>query len=310
METKTHTYVAIDVAKDDLQIQIGNHPYQMANNAKGYIQLYRQIRKLEEPLVVYEATGNYERKLMEYCFSKDIAQARINPALVRHFAGSEGIKAKNDPTDARMILRYAQQKHPQPMSPRPKHLVELADLLDRRSHLSEQLTKEKNRLEKGNARISASIERMIRFIKKETERVDADVQKLIQGNPILQEQAGIIESVKGAGKITAWTILAYLPEITELPRNKIVALAGLAPFDKDSAKQHKPRRIFGGRAKIRKCLYMTAMVAAVHNPVIKSYVEGLRARGKPYKSAMVAAMRKLLLHIQSQLKNPQPALDL
>jgi len=310
METKTHTYVAIDVAKEDLQVQIGNHPYRMANNAKGHAQLHRQIRKLEQPMLVYEATGNYERKLMEYCFSKDIAQARINPALIRHFAGSEGIKAKNDPTDARMILKYAQQKHPAPMQPRPKSLVELADLLDRRAHLSEQLTREKNRLEKNNSRINRSIQRMIRFIKKEIEHVDSDIHKLVQSDSTLKEQVRIIESVKGAGKVTAWSILAYLPEITELPRNKVVALAGLAPFDKDSAKQHKPRRIFGGRAKVRRCLYMSAQVAAVHNPIIKDYVDGLRARGKPYRCAMVAAMRKMLLHIQSLLKNPQPALAL
>lgn len=310
MKTETHTYVAIDVAKTDLQVQIDKHCYQISNNTKGHAQLYRRILKLDNPMLVYEATGNYERKLMEYFFSKDVAQARLNPSLIRYFAGSEGIKAKNDPTDARMILKYAQQKHPEPMKQRPASRIELADLLDRRAHLSEQLTREKNRLEKNNSRINRSIERMIRFIKKEIAHIDEDIHKLVQGDPILKQQDRIIQSVKGAGKITAWSIMAYLPEVTQLPRNKIVALAGLAPFDKDSSKQHKPRRIFGGRAKLRRCLYMSAQVAAVHNPVIKNYVDGLRERGKPYRSAMVAAMRKILLHIQSLLKNPQSTLAL
>ena len=114
-----------------------------------------------------------------------------------------------------------------------------------------------------------------------------------------------MQSVVGIGKTTAWSILAYLSEITELKRNQLIALAGIAPFNKDSGKFQGKRRIEGGRAKVRKCLYMAAQSAAVHNEHIKKYVDGLRARGKPYKCAIVAAMRKILIHLQILLKKQQ-----
>ena len=146
---------------------------------------------------------------------------------------------------------------------------------------------------------------MIKILEKEIATLDRAIDKQIDSDPELKSRAEIMKSIKGVGKITAWTLLAYLSELESLNRNKLVALAGIAPFNRDSGKLHGERTIQGGRAKVRKSLYMAAHTAATCNPVIAPYVQRLRDRGKPYKCAIVAAMRKLLIHIQSQIKTAQ-----
>lgn len=227
----------------------------------------------------------------------------INPSRLRAFALSEAIKAKTDPIDAMMILRFAQQKHLRPAPPPEPVRQELAAMLDRRSHLTTQLAREKNRLQKCQKTIATSIRRMIRFVEKEIASLDAQIKLLVTKDRRLDAQAQLFQSVKGVGEVTAWTLLAYLGEMSRLQRNQLVALAGVAPFNRDSGKVSARRSISAGRSKVRKCLYMAAHTAATHNPVIKPYVAGLVARGKPYKCAIVAAMRKLLIHLHSLLKH-------
>ncbi len=248
---------------------------------------------------------SYERELMAVLFQNDIPVSLLNPARVRAFAHSEGLKAKTDPLDAKMLLRFALEKRPSPSLPPEPARQELAALLDRRSQLTEQIAREKNRLHKSPKNIRRSIEKMIRFIEKELKAIDARIRKLIASQQQMQQQCETMQQVSGVGETTAWTILAYLSEIDRLGRNQIVALAGVAPYNRDSGKTRGKRSIQAGRAKVRKCLYMAAQSAAVHNPVIKAYVDGLRKRGKPYKCAIVAAIRKLLIHLQSLIKNNQ-----
>jgi len=216
-----------------------------------------------------------------------IAVALLNPQRLRAFAVSEGVKAKTDPIDARMILCFAQQKHPEPLpAPDPK-AQELAAWLDRRSHLTEAQAREKNRLQNSPKSIHRSIKfkRMICVLEKELAAIDQKIDRLIAADARLCSQFKALDAVKGVGKVTAWTLLAYLSEMPFLSRNKIVALAGIAPYNRDSGKTSAKRSIWAGRAKVRKCLYMAAQTAAVHNPVIKPYVQGLIGRGKPYKCA-------------------------
>ena len=308
MNQKEYTYIAIDVAKANLEAKTQQERFTLSNNAKGFAELYKRLAKIEDPMVVFEATGGYERPLMGYLFSKGIALARINPTLVRAFARSESVKAKNDRIDALMILRFAREKQPEPAQAPDPDRQQMADLLDRRSHLTEQLAREKNRLQMAPKITRKGIKRMIKVIEKEIALIDTEIENIIEANAQLKQQNDIIQSVKGIGAITAWSILAYLWEIDQLSRNQAVSLAGLAPFDKDSATISKKRTIQAGRAKVRRCLYMAAQSAARYNPVIKDYVDRHRAREKPYKWLMTAAMRKLLIHIHSLLKNPQLAL--
>jgi transposase len=304
-----HHLIAIDIAKDSLQVlSAGGSSLQVANDALGLSHLLKWLKTLPLPMVVCEATGGYERPLLATLCRAKIAYALLNPQRMRAFALSEGIKAKTDPIDARMILRFAQQKQLQPMPAPDPATQELAAWLDRRSHLTEATAREKNRIQNSPKSIHGSIKRIIGVLEKELAAIDQKIEKLIAADARLCTQSKALQQVKGVGKVTAWTLLAYLSEMTFLTRNKAVALAGIAPFNRDSGKTRAKRSICAGRAKVRKCLYMAAQTAAQHNTVIKPYVQGLIARGKPYKCAIVAAMRKLLLHLQSILKVQQKAL--
>ena len=308
MNKKTYHYIAIDVSKADLEVRTRRQRCSLSNSPSGFRKLAKLTEKWEHPLVVCESSGGYERGMIDYLHQQGIAVRRVNPGRIRNYARSEGLKAKTDPIDALMILGFAQEKQLQP-SPQPEPVrQELAALLDRRSHLTEQLAREKNRAQNSSKFIKQSIQRMIKTVEKEIQRIEKYIDQLIKEDEQLAQEMYILQSVNGVGKVTAWTLLGYLGEIGKLKRNKIVALAGIAPFNRDTGTFTGKRRIEGGRAKVRKCLYMAAQTAARHNPVIKPYVQRLRARGKPYKCAMVAAMRKLLIHLHIQIKNHHLAL--
>jgi len=305
MENKNYDYIAIDISKSDLEVRTELHRCSVTNNLTGFKALVKLAGKQEQPLVVCESSGGYERDMMNYLHQKQIAVTRVNPGRIRNYVRSEGIKAKTDPIDALMILGFAREKQLQP-APVPQPIrQELAALLDRRSHLTGQAAREKNRIQNSSKFIKASIERMIKEVEKELQRIEKQIRKLVANDQQLTEETNILQSVCGVGEVPAWTLLSYLSEIGKLKRNQLVALAGIAPFNKDTGIFKGKRRIEGGRAKVRKCLYMAAQTAAIHNPVIKAYVDGLRARGKPYKCAMVAAMRKLLIHMHILIKKHQ-----
>lgn len=306
MITKNH--IAIDIAKDSLAVCSDSFKGSFRYDGKGLKELVKIISTVESALVVCEATGGYERRLMSLLFKHEIPVALLNPARVRAFARSEGIKAKTDPIDADLLLRFAKSKDLSPTPAPSEQQQTFQALMDRRSQLKESLAREKNRLQKSQKCIRKSIEKMIRILEKELRAIEREIGQLIDRDEQMAERSAIMQSVVGVGPTTAWTILAYLGEITSLSRNQLVALAGVAPFNKDSGKFKGKRKIEGGRAKVRTSLYMAAKTAAVHNPHIKAYVDGLQARGKPYKCAIVAAMRKLLIHLQSLMKNPKSAL--
>jgi transposase len=300
-------YVAIDVSKATLQVQDDKRAFAVENTSNGHRKLLDHLKGYPNPLVVYEASGGYERELAAFLRKSAIPQAMLNPARVRDFARSEGVRAKTDPIDTRMILAFAKSKALEAITPPSEESLKLAALLDRRDHLVEQMAREKNRLQNSEALIHRSIQRMMKILQKEIAVIDKAISQLVDSDERLKSRAQTMQSVKGVGKVTAWTLLAYLTEMDHLDRNKLVALAGLAPFNRDSGKMSGRRSIQGGRAKVRKCLYMAAHTAASCNPVIAAYVQGLRDRGKPYKCAIVAAMRKLLIHLQCLIKKSQLA---
>lgn len=159
-----------------------------------------------------------------------------------------------------------------------------------------------------DALIAPSIARMIEIVNEEIKQIEGAIKKVIQDDPTMKQLYDIITEVKGIGPVSAWTLLAYLPELGKLSRGEVVALAGLAPYNQDSGKTKKLRRIFGGRSKVRRCLYMAAVCAARYNPVIRDYTNAILARGKPFKWAIVAAMRKLLLRTHYLIKNNEIAI--
>lgn len=304
MNPKNETIVAIDVAKKSLQAQSPCESFQVANSEEGLAKLRKRLEALSPSRIVCEATGGYERALVRMAIAAAIPVCIVNPARVRAFARSDGTHAKTDDIDAKLLLRFAQQKDLRPILISDAAHSELKALLERRCHLSATLTREKNRLEKEPLFIRDLIVEAIAFVKRQIEVVDQRMEALVNNSTLLKESCKRLETIKGVGTLTACTVLAYLPEIAEVGRNQAVSLAGLAPYNRDSGERTGKRHIFGGRAKIRRCLYMAAQSAAQHNPVIRDYVAGLVNRGKPYKCSLVAAMRKILICMQSLLKNP------
>jgi transposase len=305
MNTQNKNIIAIDIAKSTLQVQTENSSFVIGNDKGGFKRLDKQLSKLSKPHVVCEATGGYERPLVRHLFEQEVSVSVVNPSTVRAFAKGEGIKAKTDPIDAKMLLKYGQTRELKPSQRPDPAREELAALMDRRSQLSDSLTREKNRLDKDPAFTRKLIEKSVRFLEKQIEEVDKRIEGILASNDSLTKLVDRMTEVKGVGKTTALTILAYLPDLDSLSRGQMVSLSGLAPFNRESGKTRSRAFIQGGRAKVRKCLYMAAQSAAQHNDVIKTYVTRLMDAGQPYKSALVAAMRKILICLRSLLMNPK-----
>ena len=302
MENQPVTYIAIDIASRTLSVRSGKTGFDEPNTAAGFAAILRRTRKLERRHFVFEATGGYERELMLFLHDQGETLSLVSAARVRHFARSEGVKAKTDPIDARMIERFAQEKRPGPTRAPSRKQRDLQALVDRREQLSEQLKRERTRQPKCADCVRASLQEAIGFLKERIAELDRAIEELVGSEDAMRQAYETLIAVKGFGPVTCWTIIAHLPEITSLDRAEATALAGLAPFNRDSGKLEGPRSIFGGRSKVRRCLYMATLAAARFNDVIRSWVEGLQARGKHFKVAIVAAMRKMLVHAHSLLK--------
>ena len=305
MDIQVVSYIAVDVAKDSLEILIQGQQRSrsIANCKEALRRLLKSVQSLPGLHFICEASGGYERTLVNYLHDQDVCVSVVSPARVRSFANSEGVKAKTDPIDSKMLLKFSQEKNPRPTQPPTPSRKALVALMDRREHLSEQLKREKTRLKNCDELIAPSLKRMIVLVTEEMKQIEVAICEVIENESSLQKAFEAISKVKGIGPVSAWTLLAYLPELGQLSRNEVVALAGLAPYNNDSAKTKKLRRIFGGRSKVRRCLYMAAVCAARHNPVIRDYTNSLLDRGKPFKWAIVAAMRKLLLKTHYLVKN-------
>lgn len=310
MDNQIVSHIAVDVSKDTLRVQTNQKGFDVANSTEGIRILLRKTRALSKRHFVCEASGGWERTLVDTLHRKQVTVSLVSAARMRDFARSEGIKAKTDPIDGRVILRFAHEKRPEPTPPPSSDRRRLMDLVDRREQLTEHLKREKTRRQKpwGAKEIQNTMDRIISVLEQEIEMIDTSIEALIEENEPMKNACQVLTSIKGIGPVTAWTLIAHLSEITSVNRAEIAALAGVAPFNHDSGKKKGIRRIFGGRAKVRRCLYMAATTAAKHNEVIRPYVVGLRERGKPYKCAIVAAMRKLLIHAQRCLKNHEISL--
>lgn len=303
MDSQATSYIAIDIASKTLRVQTEQSGFETPNSAAGFAQALRRTKRLRGRHFVLEATGGYERELLDLLHERGETVSLVPAARVRDFARSEGVKAKTDPIDARMILRFAQEKRPRPTPAPTRRQRRMQALVDRREQLSEWLKRERTRLPKAAPEAREMIKSSIAFAQEQTAQIDALIRELVKSDQPMREAFKTLISIKGFGPVTSWTIIAHLPEITAFRRNEVSALVGVAPFNRDSGNREGPRSIFGGRSKIRNCLYMAAMAAARHNAVIKRFVDGLVERGKAKKCALVAAMRKMLIHAHALLKN-------
>jgi len=297
----------IDVSKLHLDVCVGATRQRVPNDANGWNELTAMLQAAQMDLVVVEATGGYERGLVCALQSAGVCVARVNPRQARDFAKSMGVLAKTDQVDARVLRDFAdvlarhadRRKFITPMIDRAREL--LAELMTRRRQLVDMRVAEHNRLEHAGQRAARSIASVLKLLDKQIEAIDAHIDDHMDQHFKAQRQ--LLDSVNGVGPVTILTLTAALPELGQLGRRQIAKLVGVAPLADDSGGRSGKRRTWGGRSEVRSVVYMAAIVAMRHNPVIREFYERLLKAGKPKKVAIVACMRKLLTILNAMLRD-------
>jgi transposase len=305
-------FIGIDVSRDTLEVGSSAKPatWRHGNDSTGIEALTAELLALAPALVVLEATGGYEFEAACALQAAGLAVAVVNPRQARDFARAMGALAKTDALDAKMLAAFARVLHQHPERERfvkplaDAELQRLQALVLRRRQLVGMLTAERQRLRLSHASARPSIERTIEFLKTQVADIEAESAEHVRAHHAALAQA--LSSVKGVGPATLATLLAELPELGRLCRRRIAALVGVAPLNRDSGQMRGQRSIWGGRADVRRTLYMATLVAVRYSPVFKAFYVRLIAAGKPKKVALVAAMRKLLTVLNAIAKSGRP----
>jgi transposase len=304
-------WIGIDVAKASLDVAWGGgedaRHFSAENSASGWASLIHQLPPASESRVVVEATGGYERALVTALVEGGYRVAVVNPRQVRDFAKALGILAKTDRIDALVLARFGEQVQPRILEEDPTERVELAQLVARRRQLIDLRTMELNRSQQTSVRAAQkSIQHVLKLLAKEIERLEAEIARLLQSDDDWRAKIALLSTTPGVAKVTSATLVAEVPELGRLNRQAIAALIGLAPFNDDSGRHRGSRRVAGGRASVRRVLYMATLSARRCNPVIRAFSERLAAQGKKPKVIITACMRKLLVILNTMLKNNTP----
>ena len=303
-------HVGLDVAKLTLQVDLAGRELALANTPAGHRSLLTHLRRLQAKTgrsahVVCEGTGGYERAVVAALQGAGVAASVHNAARVRAFARAQGRLAKTDVLDATVLSDFGTAMQPASDEPPSESEAALAALVIRRDQLKELVALEARRDEH---HLHPGVRKEALLLQKQLaihlERIETQIKELLAASMEVKTRVERLTQVAGVGPVSAYTLLAYLPELGKLSRGAIAALAGVAPMNADSGPIRGQRHIRGGRAPARKALYMAALCATLHNPLIKTFYQGLRGRGKPAKVALTAVMRKLLLHLNSLLKTP------
>jgi transposase len=304
----TSSYVGIDVAKARLDVAVlgEEQAWQADNTQAGIVRLVEQLQELQPELIVVEATGGYQRGVVEALFWAGLAVAVVNPARVRQFARACGLLAKTDKLDAQVLAVFGQRMQPRRYVGKSEAEKQLSALLVRRKQVEEMLRAEQNRLRIISPSLQGSVERMIAVLKEEKKRLDEQIREFMNEQKAWQEQSEILRSAPGVGRVTTATLLAELPELGKMDRKKIAALVGVAPMNYDSGKKRGYRKTKGGRADVRSVLYMSTLVATRYNPLIQAQYQHLLKRGKEKKVALTACMRKFLTILNAMMRDQQP----
>jgi transposase len=302
-------FVGIDVAKQQLDVHLRptDESFRLGRDDAGLTELVERLQRRAPVLVALEATGGYEITVAAALGSAGLPVAVVNPRQIRHFARATGTLAKTDALDARVIALFAEAIQPvaRPL-PRPEAQA-LAERVARRRQLNEMLGAERNRHQQvRDPRLQRRIATHIRWLTQALADLEADLDDLIRSSPLWRETDNLLQSVPGIGDVTAYTLIADLPELGRLDRRKIAALVGIAPINRDSGTLRGRRMIGGGRPMVRCVLYMATLTAVRFNPVIAHFYQRLLAAGRPKKVALIAAMRKLLTILNAILRDHHP----
>ena len=300
--------VGIDVAKDRLDVALrpSGEVFVVERNAGGLELLVQRLKPLAPSLVVLEATGGFETVAAAALAAAGLPVVVVNPAQVRAFAKAIGQRAKTDAIDAAVIAHFAETTKPEPRPLADEATRLFADLVARRRQIVEMIGAERQREKRATTRIKKSIARLIKALEKELASVNSDIDDAVRGSPAWRDKEDLLASVPGIGPIIARTLIADLPELGSLDRKKIAALAGLAPFTRQSGQWQGRSFIGGGRGSVRTALFMGAMAARRHNPILKAFFGRLVAAGKPKMVALIAVARKLLTILNAVLRDQKP----
>ena len=301
--------VGIDVSKDRLDVAVrpSGEAFAVERNAAGLEQLTARLNALAPHVVALEATGGFETVAAAALAAAGLPVVVVNPAQIRAFAKAIGQRAKTDPIDAAVIAHFAEATKPEPR-PLPDEATRLlADLVSRRRQIIEMIVAERQREKRMPVpRLRKSIARLLKALEKELASLDGDIDDAVRGSPAWREKEDLLASAPGVGPVIARTLIAELPELGRLGRKQIAALAGLAPFTRQSGRWRGRSFIGGGRTAVRTVLFMGAMNAKRCNPVLKAFFDRLVAAGKPKMVALIAVARKLLTILNAILRDNRP----
>lgn len=305
---ETELRVGVDVSSTTLDVAWSDgREEQVANHHALVEKLVLKMKEAGVSLVVFEATGGYERDLHCELSRADVPAAMVNPRQVRDFAKAMGRLAKTDRIDAKTLCDFAMRVRPEPKPAPSEATQELQALARRRAQLIEMKQAEENRLIHALGKVvTKNLKAHIRWLETEISSVDGGIDKHLKGHDEWKRELTLLDSVPGVGRVTAFTLLSELPELGTLSRKKVAALAGVAPLNRDSGNMRGKRCCWGGRSEVRAVLYMATLAGLKHNPEIRSHFDSLVARGKGGKVAMVACMRRLLTWLNAIVASSTP----
>jgi transposase len=304
----TAVWAGIDVAKAqlDLAVEGAAGVQRYINDPAGVAAAVGWLRARQPAGIVVEATGGYERALLQAAGAAGLAVSVVNPRQVREFARATGRLAKTDAIDAQVLARFGGRLEPRPTLLAADDQADFASLVARRRQLQEMLTAERNRLSLARPSARRSIEAHLGWLEQELAAVEQALEAHIAADPARAERAALLRSVPGVGPVLTHTLLADFTELGSLDGKQAAALAGVAPLNRDSGTLRGRRTVWGGRAPVRAALYMAALVGTRYNPVLRNYYQRLLAAGKAKKLALVACMRKLLVILNAIVRSGLP----
>jgi|HubBroStandDraft_6_1064221.scaffolds.fasta_scaffold138281_2 transposase len=303
--TMTTIYAGLDIAKLNLQLHLASRSHDLPNTVPGHRRLLKLLATQPGSQVVCEATGGYEREVVAALQAANIPVSVLNPARARHFAKASGQRAKTDKIDAALLTAYGHALQPKPTPPRTALEQQLTELVRRRHQVVEIIVGQRQQADQlVLPALRRQAQSLVRRLERDLAQIEDQLKELRREVAPLHERLQKLEAISGVGTITALGVLAELPELGTLNRRQTAALAGLAPFTRQSGRWQGLRAIGGGRAPVRRALYMAALVAARCNRQLKEFYQRLRAAGKPAKVALTAVMRKLIVLMNHVLKNP------
>jgi transposase len=302
-------YVGVDVSKVRLDVHVlpRGEAFAVARNGEGLEELNKRLGGLGASLVVVEATGGFETVVAASLAGASLPVAVVNPAQIRAFARALGKRAKSDPIDAEVIARFAEATRPEIRALADEQTRTLADLVARRRQIVQMIAAERQREKRTQLRrVLRSIKNVVAALEKALNDVDQEIDDSVRGSPVWREKEDLLASVPGIGPVTARVLLAEMPELGSLDRREAASLAGLAPWTRQSGQWRGKSFIGGGRASVRTALFVAALTAARHNPVLKTFHQRLIAAGKPKMVALIAVARKLLTILNAILRDKRP----